>query len=174
MKKKLSFIGAIILCSQLISQNNAIIISEEFEESNFSNLNNTTIIQSTQTTTINSRPNSSNQSSHVIYVQGYNGPIGCLTPMSALDFQRAKQSIASKNVEDSKLAIAKQILNSNCLLSSQVRGIMSLFSFEDSKLEFAKYAYGHTYDIGNYYKLNDAFQFETSIDELNSYIGDER
>ena len=45
-----------------------------------------------------------------------------------------------------------------------------MFSFEDSKLDFAKYAYERTYDIDNYYKVNDAFTFESSVDELNEYI----
>jgi hypothetical protein len=47
---------------------------------------------------------------------------------------------------------------------------MMLFSFEGTRLDFAKFAYGRTYDIGNYYMVNDAFTFETSIDELNDYI----
>ena len=45
-----------------------------------------------------------------------------------------------------------------------------LFSFEDSKLDFAKYCYGYTYDLGNYYMVNDAFDFESTIEELNNYI----
>lgn len=47
---------------------------------------------------------------------------------------------------------------------------MFLFNFESTRLELAKYAYGHTYDIANYYMLNDAFTFESSIEELNNYI----
>ena len=101
---------------------------------------------------------------------GYNGPVGCQFPMSQNDFANAKQSIASKSFEDSKLTLANQILNSNCLLTSQVKEIMLLFSFEDTRLKLAKSAYGRTYDIGNYYLLNDAFTFESSIDELNKYI----
>jgi len=105
----------------------------------------------------------------------YHGPYGCRHPMSMQDFGSAKQSIAAKSFEDSKLTIAKQIINTNCLLSAQVKEIMLLFSFEDTRLELAKYAYGYTFDIGNYYKLNDAFTFESSIDELNAYItGDKR
>ena len=106
----------------------------------------------------------------VEYVPGYHGPIGCPMPMSPQDFQSAKQTIASKSFEDSKLAIAKQIVNSNCLTSGQVRDLVQLFDFEDTKLKFAKYCYGYTYDLGNYYKVNDAFEFESSIDELNQYI----
>ncbi|MEI6747654.1 MAG: DUF4476 domain-containing protein [Bacteroidales bacterium] len=100
----------------------------------------------------------------------YNGPYGCRHPMSPQDFNSAKQSISSKSFEDSKLAIAKQIINTNCLLSAQVKEIMLLFSFEDTRLDLAKYSYGYTWDIGNYYKLNDAFTFESSIDELNAFI----
>jgi hypothetical protein len=101
---------------------------------------------------------------------GYTGPTGCPYPMSPTDFAALKSSISSKSFEDSKLAIAKQGINTNCLLSSQVKEIMQLFSFEDTKLELAKYAYGYTFDTGNYFKVNDAFTFESSIDELNTYI----
>jgi hypothetical protein len=47
---------------------------------------------------------------------------------------------------------------------------MLLFTFENNRLDFAKFAYAYTFDTGNYYLVNDAFTFETSIDELNAYI----
>ena len=103
-------------------------------------------------------------------LQGYNGVYGCQMPMAVEDFESAKKSISSKSFEDSKLTIAKQIIQSNCLLSSQVKEVMMLFSFEDTRLTFAKFAYAYTLDLGNYYKLNDAFSFESSIDDLNNYI----
>jgi len=101
---------------------------------------------------------------------GYTAAIGCPLPMSETDFASSKESISSKTFEDSKLTIAKQVIGANCMLASQVKEIMQLFTFEDNKIEIAKYAYSHTYDIGNYYKLNDAFTFESSIDELNTYV----
>ena len=104
------------------------------------------------------------------YVEGYNGPIGCPMPMAHSDYESAKSTIDGKSFESDKLTIAKQIASSNCLTSQQVKGIMGLFSFEDSKLDFAKFAYSHTYDKGNYYKVNDAFQFSSSTDALNQYI----
>lgn len=101
---------------------------------------------------------------------GYSGPVGCPMPLHPGEFESVKSSIASKTFEDSKLKIAKQVIGSNCLLSSQVKEIMMIFDFENTKLDFAKFAYGHTYDLGNYYKVNDAFQFESTIDDLNRYI----
>jgi hypothetical protein len=46
---------------------------------------------------------------------------------------------------------------------------MGLFSFEASKLEIAKYAWHHVVDKGNYFTINDAFTFDSSVDELNEY-----
>jgi hypothetical protein len=101
---------------------------------------------------------------------GYSGPYGCPYPMSPQEFGQAKGSIASKSFEDSKMTIAKQICTRKCLLTSQVKEIMLLFTFENNRLDFAKFAYAYTFDTGNYYLVNDAFTFETSIDELNAYI----
>lgn len=100
---------------------------------------------------------------------GYNGVYGCSAPMGDSDFADAKKSIAAKGFDDSRLTIAKQIIGSNCLLCSQIKELMELMSFEATKLDLAKFAWHHNLDKGNYYKLNDAFTFESSIDELNQY-----
>jgi hypothetical protein len=137
------------------------------------NMSGTSTTTTTTTTTSSSSGfdnASAAQPARVSYVDGYNGAVGCPAPMSRSDFQSFKSSVTSKTFEDSKLTIAKQVLNNNCLTSGQVREIMGLFTYENTKLDFAKYAYGHTYDIGNYFKVNDTFQFEASITELNNYI----
>lgn len=95
---------------------------------------------------------------------------GCGTPMFATDFASAKASIESKGFEDTKLTLAKQIAGSNCLSTEQVKTVMGLFGFEDTRLDFAKFAYDHVSDRKNYYKVNDAFGFSSSVDELNEYI----
>jgi hypothetical protein len=48
--------------------------------------------------------------------------------------------------------------------------MMLLFTFEDNKLEVAKYAYRKTVDNRNYVMVNDAFTFSSSRDELAKYI----
>ena len=101
---------------------------------------------------------------------GYNGRVGCPWPMKPQDFQRAKLSIENADFSSDKQTIAKQIVSSNCLTAEQVKQIVSLFDFESGKLEFAKFAYTHTYDVGNYFIINDAFDFSSSIKELDEYI----
>lgn len=100
----------------------------------------------------------------------YTGQRGCARPMSRDAFEQALRSIDSKNFESSKLTIAKQVTSANCLLSRQVKEIMKLLTFESDRLEYAKYAYRYTWDLNNYFLLNDAFDFESSIEELNRFI----
>jgi hypothetical protein len=123
------------------------------------------------TTTTTSGNNSTPAYDEPDPLPGYNGRTGCNYPLSDDRFATVKQSISSKDFEDSKLTVAKQVMKSNCLLASQVKEIMLLFDFESTRLDFAKQAYSYTFDIDNYYILNDAFDFESSISELNQYIG---
>ena len=123
----------------------------------------------TTTTTSDSEPPIV-PASKVVYVTGYNGKVGCPVPLNPSEFNDVKNTIRSKDFEETKLTISKQIIMNNCLTSSQVREVLGLFNFETTRLDFAKYAYERTYDIGNYYKVNDAFEFESSVDELNKFI----
>ena len=95
---------------------------------------------------------------------------GCLTPITQPDFTGLKSTISSQPFENNKLQIAKKSVSSNCLLSSQLKEMMMLFDFENSKLDLAKYAYDYTFDKSNYYMVNGAFDNEISIDALNQYI----
>ncbi|MGV3610346.1 MAG: DUF4476 domain-containing protein [Fluviicola sp.] len=131
----------------------------------------TTTTYSTTTTTSSSSTGGNVGTVQNGYVMpGYNGNVGCNGyPMSESRFNEVVKSIEAKSFDDSKLTMSKQVINTNCMTSAQVKRLMLLFSFEGTRLELAKYAYGYTYDIGNYYQLNDAFTFESSIDELNEY-----
>lgn len=103
---------------------------------------------------------------------GYNGPVGCQGVMETTAFSDAKSSIASKSFSSSKMTLAKQITRANCLLSRQVREVMDLFDYETDRLNYAKFAYDYTYDQGNFYKVNDAFDFESSIRSLEEFLNE--
>lgn len=90
--------------------------------------------------------------------------------MSSSDFAAAKKSVQGQSFEDQKLKVAKQVLNTNCMSTSQVKEIMALFSFEDTKVDWAQFAYGKTTDPNNYFQLNDGFTYSDSVDKLNAYI----
>jgi hypothetical protein len=114
--------------------------------------------QSSSNTTSNTRPQ------EVTYTGR------CASSMDQTSFNNAKNSINSKSFEDSKLTLAKQVTKSNCMTAIQIKEVMGLFSFEETKLEFAKYAYDYCYNQGDYYQVNDGFGFESTIEELNQYL----
>ena len=97
-------------------------------------------------------------------------PTQCRNAMTSTDFQKAKSSIDKQSFAESKLKVAKQITNANCLSTSQIVEVIGLFSFEGNKLDFAKFAYAKCVDKDNYYQVNDAFSFSSSTDELVNYI----
>jgi len=113
---------------------------------------------------------------------GYGNPGGYGTPppppppshyamcMNTGDFNRALSIIQNESFENSKLNTAKQISSNNNLCVSQIVQICRLFSFEQTKLDFAKYAYRYCVDPNNYYLLNDVFSFAASKDELRKFI----
>lgn len=97
----------------------------------------------------------------------------CRWAMKPGDFSAAKKTITESSFDDTKLSTAKSIVSANCLSTDQVVEICKLFSFEESKLEFAKFAYKFTTDPKNYFKVNNVFSFSTSKEDLNSYISGE-
>ena len=91
-------------------------------------------------------------------------------PMAAADFSAAKKTINESSFDDTKLSTAKSIASTNCLTCDQITQICSLFSFEENKLTFAKFAYKYTTDPKNYFKVNNVFSFSSSKEELNEFI----
>ncbi|MFT3794017.1 DUF4476 domain-containing protein [Flavobacterium sp.] len=90
--------------------------------------------------------------------------------MAPGDFNAAVATIKKQSFEDSKLKTAKQVVSANCLNTNQVMQIAELFSFEDNKLEFAKFAYDYCIEPQSYYKLNGIFKFSSNADELSDYV----
>jgi hypothetical protein len=86
------------------------------------------------------------------------------------DFSDLKKSINNRNFESYNTTIVKTAIDNNFFSAEQVRELMNYFTFEDTKLEIAKYSYKKVCDTKNFFKVYDAFDFESSINELKNYI----
>ena len=89
--------------------------------------------------------------------------------MSHNEYANLKRMLRNTSFDSSRLKIAQGAVISG-VSSKQVLGICRLFSFESSRLDFAKFAYNYTIDKNRYYVVNDAFTFNSSIDELGAYV----
>jgi hypothetical protein len=103
---------------------------------------------------------------------GNQAPKGCLNsyPMSPANFNSAVATIKKQSFDDSKMKTAQQVVSANCLNVKQIMQVANLFSFEDNKLEFAKFAYDFCTDPKSYYELNAIFKFSSNADALSDYI----
>ena len=91
-------------------------------------------------------------------------------PMNYERFQQLKQSIERESFDKNKMDLLRSILPNNRVTSQQVRELAYLISFENTRLELAKFAYRYTSDRGNYFVVNDVFNFGSSKTELTRYI----
>lgn len=89
-------------------------------------------------------------------------------------FESMKQQLRRENFENTRMTLAKQMLDRNAFETSQVKEMLQMFSFESNRLDLAKYAYRTTTDKRNYYSVNDVFSFSSSRDELSRFINNYR
>ncbi len=90
--------------------------------------------------------------------------------MDARTFEQFKQTLRNESFDNTRLSIARQTIGAGYVSAQQVRDVVSLFSFETSKLDIAKFAYRYTVDKNGYFLVNDAFSYSSSKEELNNYI----
>lgn len=91
-------------------------------------------------------------------------------PMDDNTFSSFLETVRRESFDDSRMAIAKSGVDQNYFTSAQAKLLVALFSFENSKLEVAKYMYGRTTDPKNYFVVYSAFSFSKSKEELAEYV----
>ncbi len=94
----------------------------------------------------------------------------CKMAMSAASFSKMKESVEAKPFSDTKMSTAKVATKNNCLSVNQIKEIAKLFSMDEDKLTYAKYAYDYCVDKANYYQISDVFSFSSTTDELNAFL----
>ncbi|MBC7607526.1 MAG: DUF4476 domain-containing protein [Burkholderiales bacterium] len=119
----------------------------------------------TQTTTTHTTTD--NHSQHI-----EEAPRGCVSryAMGSNDFSSALSTVKNQGFDDTRLKTAKQIASANCLNTNQITQICQSFGFEETKLDFAKFAYDFCVEPKNYFKLNNIFGFSSNVDDLTDYV----
>jgi hypothetical protein len=103
------------------------------------------------------------QPTQVMQNQAYYAP-------DASSFSLMIQQISAQSFDENRLQVAQQIVMSNRVTSAQVTDIARLFSFESTRLQFAKFAYAYVLDPNSFFMVNNAFTFSSSVDDLHRFI----
>ena len=91
-------------------------------------------------------------------------------PMNERSFEQLKQSMRRESFDETRLSIAKTAIRDQAVSTTQVRELLELFSFDQNKLDIAKYCYHYSTDYNNYYLVANSFGFSNSKNELLRYI----
>ncbi len=90
--------------------------------------------------------------------------------VTSQQFSSMVETLRREFSENSRLVLAKQMIDRNGFSSDQVKYMMQLFSFENARLDLAKYAYSHTTDQRNYFVVYDALSYSSSKEQLANYL----
>lgn len=94
----------------------------------------------------------------------------CSNILKGAEFDRFYRAVAARPFDNDKLVLTKQVLNQSTIYADDLKSLLKLFSFDDNKVELAKYMYPNTCDQRNFYVVYDAFSFESNRRELERYI----
>jgi hypothetical protein len=91
-------------------------------------------------------------------------------PMQDQAFASLTETLKRESFESTRLKLARQVTEQHYFTSAQVRSLLQLFTFEESRLDLAKYMYGITIDRENYFQLYNVFTYSASKEELAAYM----
>jgi len=94
--------------------------------------------------------------------------------LSSEDFAALLKKIKAQSLESHKLDKAKIVVDRAQVNTSQIKQIMDLFDKEESRLEFAKYAYPRTLDKDNYNVVRETLYKSTNKYTLDRFIKDHK
>ena len=91
-------------------------------------------------------------------------------PMSSKDFKVQLKVIQSAEFMDTRQQLSKGLLKENCISVKQLKEVLALFDFEETKMKVAKQAYLSVVDRQNFRTIYSLFKHEHHVREIETYI----
>lgn len=93
-------------------------------------------------------------------------------PVSNVDFSRYMSTVQSRTFPKDRLEAAKQVTQqARCMTTQQIYNITSTMTFENDRLDYAKFAYPFCANPREYGMINSLFTFDSSKRELGRITG---
>ncbi|NVO33439.1 DUF4476 domain-containing protein [Hymenobacter lapidiphilus] len=98
---------------------------------------------------------------------GYPVPAYQLAPA---EVDNLLQAIQRRPFDDARMAIMRDALRESFIESQDARRLIKSLSFDENRIETAKYLYSRVADRHNFYQVYDALVFNSSIQEVQEYV----
>lgn len=83
---------------------------------------------------------------------------------------RMVNQLKSESFDNNRSELAQAMVTSKLLSTADIKRLLGTFTFEDNKLDFAKFAYDYVADPENYFNIASVFTFSTNKTALLNYI----
>ncbi len=83
---------------------------------------------------------------------------------------RMVSQLKSETFDDSRSELAQAMVTSKLVSTADIKRMLATFTFEDNKLDFAKFAYEYVADPENYFQVASGFTFAANKKTLLDYI----
>ena len=94
----------------------------------------------------------------------------CLNPVDDDEAAQMKSTIQGESFPSDRMTKAQILSKDRCFQAHHVVTIMSAMTFEDNKLEIAKFLYNKTQNKNDYEMCVDALTYGSDKTELRNYI----
>jgi hypothetical protein len=100
----------------------------------------------------------------------YNGTKGCQQAMSMIEFDNLYKTSKIESFDNKRTEIISNFISKNCLSVDQIEKLAQLYSFDNYKLDFLKFAYSKTFDLDNFKRLESLFSFDSYKRDFNKIM----
>jgi len=92
-------------------------------------------------------------------------------PVTPAELEEIVKTLRAEPFDETRQKLAKQIVTARVRFNSaQVRDLLKLFTFEETRLALAKAAYEYVVDPESYFVVSQGFTFSDSKEDLTRYI----
>jgi hypothetical protein len=91
-------------------------------------------------------------------------------PLKDPKLEKARKKVTAKTTDTDKLAAAKLALKNEKLSTAQIITVISWFNFENSKVDFAKWAYPDATDKEKYGKIKAKLTMKSYREEMDKFL----
>ena len=83
---------------------------------------------------------------------------------------RMVSQLKSESFDNNRSELAQAMVTSKLISTADIKRMLQTFTFEDNKLDFAKFAYAYVADPENYFNVASVFSFKANKTDLLNYI----
>jgi len=99
----------------------------------------------------------------------YPSPSPCIKIISDSLLQKNLKLLRDNHVDLIRMKDAKWFVSHNCINTVQLKKLISVFDYRNSKVKIAEFAYDYIEDHRNFLKVVDAMEFNSEKEELKKF-----